>query len=322
MIGGLHDAQLPAGPQAQALFDLWLLLLVVCTLVFFAVMTALALALRRAPRATSQTAPDMGSLTQAEPRIAWPVGIAVAVSGLLLFGLLVASIVTDYAIARLPLADALHIELTGHDWWWEARYDDADPARVFTTANELHVPVARPVIVTLRSEDVIHSFWVPSLHGKKDLIPGRESTISFRADRAGVYRGQCAEYCGYQHANMALYVIADAPVDYERWVARQREPAAPPASPEQQRGLEVFVATSCAMCHAIAGTRAQARHAPDLTHVAGRMTLAAGTLENNPGTRAAWILDPQHVKPGANMPPSALAPADLAAVNAFLGSLR
>jgi len=146
----MHDAQLPAGPQAQALFDLWLLLLVVCTLVFIAVMTALALALRRAPRATSQTAPDMRSLAQAEPRIAWPVGIAIAVSGLLLFGLLVASIFTDYAIARLPLADALHIELTGHDWWWEARYRSDTPSRGFATANDIVIPAGVPIQCTFQ----------------------------------------------------------------------------------------------------------------------------------------------------------------------------
>jgi cytochrome c oxidase subunit 2 len=322
MIGALHDVQMPAGPQAQALFDLWLLLLVVCTLVFVAVMTALVMALRRASRAASEAAPDVSSLDRREPHIAWPVGIASGVSAFLLLGLLVASIFTDRAVARLPLADALHIELTGHDWWWEARYDDADPSRVFITANELHVPVGRPVIVTLRAADVIHSFWVPSLHGKKDLIPGRVASVAFRADRAGVYRGQCAEFCGYQHAKMALYVIADEAGDYERWATRQREPAPAPVNAEEQRGRDLFVSGTCAMCHAVAGTRAQARHAPDLTHVASRMTLAAGAIENTPQARAAWILDPQRIKPGANMPAHALAPADLAAINAFLGSLQ
>ena len=312
----------PTGPQAQAVFDLWIVLIAVCTLVFVAVMAALVLALRRAPKAVPGTAPDLSSVGAREPALVRRVGAAVAVSGALLVGLLVASFLTDRAIARMPLADALHIELTGHQWWWEARYDDANPSRVFTTANELHVPVGRPVILTLRATDVIHSFWVPTLHGKKDLIPGQEATISFRADRAGIYRGPCAEYCGYQHAHMTLYVFADAAADYERWAARQREPAQPPAGDEERRGLAVFLGGSCAMCHAIGGTLAQARHAPDLTHVASRVTLAAGVIANNAATRAAWILDPQRIKPGVNMPPNALAPQDLAALNAYLGSLR
>jgi cytochrome c oxidase subunit II len=322
MIGGLHDVQLPGGVQAEAIFHLWLVMLAVCVLVFVAVMAALGLALWRAPRATRATPADVSSLMQAEPGVARSVVAGLIVSVVLLVGLLAASVFTDRAIARMPLANALHIELTAHQWWWEARYDDPEPSRIFMTANELHVPVGRPVIVTLRADDVIHSFWVPSLHGKKDLIPGRESSVSFRADRAGVYRGQCAEYCGYQHANMTLYVMADEPADYEGWAARQREPASTPVDAQQKRGLQLFVGTTCAMCHAIAGTRAQARHAPDLTHVASRMTLAAGTIENNAGSRAAWILDPQRIKPGAKMPPEALAPQDLAAINAFLGSLR
>jgi cytochrome c oxidase subunit II len=321
MIGGLHDVQLPGGVQAEAIFHLWLVMLAVCVLVFVAVMAALGLALWRAPRATRATPADVSSLMQAEPRVARSVVAGLIVSVVLLVGLLAASVFTDRAIARMPLANALHIELTAHQWWWEARYDDPEPSRIFMTANELHVPVGRPVIVTLRADDVIHSFWVPSLHGKKDLIPGRESSVSFRADRAGVYRGQCAEYCGYQHAHMVLYVVAEAPDVYERWAAQQRKPAVAPVNDEQARGRDLFVAKSCAMCHAINGTSAQARNAPDLTHVASRMTIGAGTLENSMSARAAWILDPQQFKPGAKMPGENLAPEELAALNAYLGSL-
>ena len=321
MIGGLHDVQMPAGAQAQAIVDLWYWLLPICTLVFVAVMVALGLALRRAPRVAEDAAPDVSSLWQREPGVVRAVWAAVAVSTVLLLALLAASVFTDRAIAQLPLANALHIELTGYQWWWEARYDDADPSRIFTTANELHVPVGRPVIVSLAAADVIHSFWVPSLHGKKDLIPGRDATMSFRADRPGIYRGQCAEYCGYQHAHRVLYVIADAPEDYARWAVQQRKPAPAPVTAEQARGRDLFVAKSCAMCHAINGTPAQARNAPDLTHVASRMTIGAGTLENSASTRAAWILDPQQFKPGTNMPAESLAPEELAALNAYLGSL-
>ena len=321
MIESAHDALLPAGPQAVALANLWWVLLAACVLVFVAVMAALAWALWRAPRVMTASAPDTPQRA-GEARMRRWVGAAVVVSGMLLLLLLAASAFTDRALAGLPLGDAVHIELTGHQFWWEARYDDADPSRIFTTANELHVPVGRPVLLTLRASDVIHSFWVPSLHGKKDLIPGRESTFAFRADRAGIYRGQCAEFCGWQHANMALLVIADEPGAYEQWASAQRAPAAAPASDEERRGRELFATSTCAMCHAVAGTLAQGRRAPDLTHVASRLTIAAGTLPNTAATRAAWILDPQQFKPGVNMPPHEFAPQDLAALGAFLGSLR
>lgn len=322
MIEALHDVQVPAGVQALATYHLWLLLLGVCTIVFIAVMIALALALRRGTRAGGETRPAVELLERREPAVARVVEIGVAVCTLLLLGLLVASIYTSRALARLPLADARHIELTAHQYWWEARYDDAEPSRVFTTANELHVPVGRPVILTLRASDVIHSFWVPSLAGKKDLIPGREATIAFRADQAGVYRGQCAEFCGFQHANMALFVIADEPVAWERWAERQRAPAAAPRNAEEARGRVLFETGTCAMCHAVAGTRAGGRHAPDLTHVASRLTLAAGAIPNDIAARAAWILDPQAIKPGVNMPATKLSPQDMAALTAFVGSLQ
>jgi cytochrome c oxidase subunit II len=259
MTGGLHDVLAPAGPQAAALAHLWWITLAVCGLVFVALMAALAWAVGRAPRATEETVPDVALIDRSEPRVRRWVIRGVAVSTVLLLGLLVASLLTDRALARLPRADAVTIELTAHQYWWEARYDGAEPSRMFTTANELHVPVGRPVVLTLRSADVIHSFWVPSLHGKKDLIPGRESTLAFRADRAGVYRGQCAEFCGFQHANMLLDVVADEAADYDRWAEAQRRPAAVPAGDEARRGMELVVGSTCAMCHTVAGTRAQGR---------------------------------------------------------------
>jgi cytochrome c oxidase subunit 2 len=322
MIEALHDVQAPMGPQAGALFDLWLLMLVACVLVFVLVMAALALSLRRAPRGSVTTSPDMAAHPRLEAKLRRAVGWATAASTVLLLGLLVASFLTDRAIARLPLADALHIELVAHQFWWEARYHPGDPALAFSTANELHVPVGRPVLLTLSADDVIHSFWVPSLHGKKDLIPGRESTFAFRADKSGVYRGQCAEFCGYQHAHMALFVLADEPVDYERWAAAQREPAPEPASPVERRGHDLVVGTTCGMCHAIGGTPLRGRRAPDLTHVASRMTLGAGTIATSESSLADWVADPQRLKPGVNMPPHAFEAHDLAAIGAYLASLK
>ena len=322
MIEALHDVRIPGGIQAQAVYHLWLILLAVCTVVFVGVMAALALALRRAPRAGHDTPPAVEWPERSEPAIARAVRIGVALSTVLLLGLLGASVYTSWALARLPLANALHIELTAHQWWWEARYDDPEPSRLFVGANELHIPVGRPVLLTLRASDVIHSFWVPSLVGKKDLIPGRDATVMFRADRSGVYRGQCAEFCGYQHAKMALFVIADEPQSWQRWADRQRAPAPAPRTTQEARGRELFERGTCAMCHAVDGTLAGGRQAPDLTHVASRMTLAAGALPNDAAARAAWIVDPQAFKPGAHMPATALSPQDAGAIAAFLESLQ
>jgi len=321
-MNGIHDVRTPAGPQAAALFDLWNVMLVTCTVVLVAIIVVLAVAVWRAPRATEQTSPDAADHPRKDAMLRRSVGTAIAVSSVLLFVLLFASLIADRAIATLPLTDAVRIDLIGHQFWWEARYDPRDPALAFTTANELHVPIGRPVLMSLRADDVIHSFWVPNLAGKKDLIPGRESTIAFRADLPGVYRGQCAEFCGYQHAHMALIVVADAPADFERWLAVQRQPATEPSTAQQWRGRDLVEHGSCAMCHTIAGTGAKGRRAPDLTHVGSRSWLGAGTLENTAASRAHWIADPQHYKPGVDMPPLAAAPADLVALSAYLGSLQ
>ena len=182
--------------------------------------------------------------------------------------------------------------------------------------------VGRVVRFDLASHDVIHSFWIPTLQGKRDLVPGEASSTTLRPDHAGTYYGQCAEYCGYQHAKMVIFVIADAPADYDRWADGQRKPATTPANDEERRGQELFVGSTCAMCHTVGGTRAQGRRAPDLTHIASRLTIAAGIMPNNAGTRAAWIADPHQFKPGVNMPAHSFAPQDMAAINAYLESLQ
>ena len=321
-MNGIHDVLAPAGPQAHALYELWNAMLVACTIVFVLTIAALAIGVWRAPRASERATPDLDGHPRTEATLRRTVGWGVAGSSLLLVVLLVASFMADRALSALPLADAVHIDLVGHRFWWEAHYEANAPEETFAVANELHVPVGRPVLVTLRADDVIHSFWVPSLSGKKDLIPGRTSTIALRADRAGTYRGQCAEFCGYQHAQMALVVVADPPADFERWRALQRTPAAEPTTAQQRRGLELVEETSCAMCHAIVGTRARGRRAPDLTHVAGRGWLGAGAVENTAKLRPEWIANAQKFKPGVDMPPLDLAPDDLAAISAYLGTLR
>jgi cytochrome c oxidase subunit II len=317
-----QNALEPHGVQALAIHDLWRLTLLVCTLVFAAVLAAFLYAIWRAPRSKEQTAPDVSALDQSEPRLRRPVVIGVAVSTVLLIVLIVADFVTERRLAHLPLKDAVRIEVTGHLWWWGVRYLDDEPSRMFNTANEIHVPAGKPVILKLNSADVIHSFWAPSLHGKKDLIPGRTSLLHFRADKPGVYRGQCAEFCGFEHALMAFTVVADPPDVYEAWAARQRQPAPAPATELQKQGLAVFMRSTCAMCHAIAGTEAGARLGPDLTHLASRGMIASGTLPNTKQYLAAWILDPQRFKKGANMPPTPLSAQELNALLAYLETLK
>jgi cytochrome c oxidase subunit 2 len=312
----------PAGVQAALIADLWWLTIAICAAVFVAVLVALFVALRRAPRGDEDSPPDLAPLQAAEPGPRRAVAASVAVTVVLLLVLLGASAMTDRALQRMPLEGALQLEVIANQWWWDVRYDDPHPSRKFATANELVVPVGRPVIARLKATDVIHSFWVPNLHGKKDLIPGMETTIHFRADQPGIYRGQCAEFCGLQHAYMAFVVKAVSEPEFERWAEAQRAPAAEPGDERARRGRELFLSGSCMLCHAIQGTTAQARKAPDLTHVAGRDTLAAGRLANTPENMKSWIADPQKLKPGVNMPAHPMAPQDLDALAAYLGGLR
>jgi cytochrome c oxidase subunit 2 len=317
-----HSALDAMGPQAAHIRDLWDVFLAACTVVFVAILLVLLYVLWRAPRGGNATPPDLASVDQPEPGPRRNVTRAVAASTLALLVLVVASVFTDRALARLSLSDAVNIEVTAHQWWWTARYLNGGPSDIFVTANELHVPVGRPVVVNLKADDVIHSLWVPNLAGKKDLIPGRSALMQFRADQPGVFRGQCAEFCGVQHAMMGLLVIAEPPQQYQAWAQSQRSPAAEPQGADAVRGKALFQAASCAMCHAIQGTLANAQRAPDLTHLASRRTLAAGTLPNTPQDLASWISDPQKHKPGTNMPATPLSKEDLQALVAYLGALK
>jgi cytochrome c oxidase subunit 2 len=213
------------------------------------------------------------------------------------------------------------IEVIGHQWWWEVRYDDGTGNEV-VTANEIHVPVGTPVELRLRTADVIHSFWVPELMPKTDLLPDRINRTWLTADEPGTYRGQCAEYCGLQHAHMAFSVVAEPRADYEKWLTEQAADADAPLGEEEQRGLEVFTSTACATCHTIRGTGADGDVGPDLTHVGSRDRIAAGALPNDTGHMAGWVANSQTVKPGNLMPPQRLSPDDLRAVVAYLQSLE
>jgi cytochrome c oxidase subunit II len=319
---GLHDALQAMGPQAGHIVDLWRIFLWICTVVFALVMAALVLALWRAPRIHLQEPPDLRMVNRPEPGPRRSVTAAVAATIVGLMALIAASVFTDRALARLPLKDAVNIEVVAHQWWWTVKYVDGSVNETFETANEIHVPVGRPVVVKLNSDDVIHSLWIPSLAGKRDLIPGRTATMTFRADKPGLYRGQCAEFCGFQHAFMAFDVHAHAPAEYDAWRKAQLTPPTEPTDALAQRGKSLFQSIQCAMCHAVQGTIAQARRAPDLTHLASRRTIAAGTLPNTPANLASWITDPHRHKPGVNMPANPMSSDDLAALVAYLGTLK
>jgi cytochrome c oxidase subunit II len=318
----VHNALDAMGPQAGHFVDLWRIFMIACGAVFAAILLALLYVLRRTPRAGNETPPDLSTVNQAEPGPQRNVTRAVAVSVLALMALIVASVFTDRALAKLSLADAVNIELTAHQWWWSARYMNDGPSEIFVTANELHIPVGKPVLISLNAGDVIHSLWVPNLGGKKDLIPGRSSVLQLRADQPGIYRGQCAEFCGLQHALMGLLVIADPPAQYQAWVQAQRTPPPEPRDAKAMRGKSLFQSVSCVMCHSIQGTIAGAQLGPDLTHVASRQTLAAGTLRNTPQELGSWIRNPQVHKPGTNMPATPLSQDDLDALVAYLGGLQ
>ena len=225
-------------------------------------------------------------------------------------------------MAQSAEAPAIEVEVTANQWWWDVRYMSTDPSRIIRTANELHLPVGVPVHITLKSNDVIHSFWIPNLHGKKDLMPGRTATIQFRADKPGTYQGVCAEYCGLQHAYMAFDVVALPPERFDAWAEAQRKPAPEPADALTRRGHELFLTGSCMLCHAVQGTSANARVAPNLTHIASRAHLGAGILRNTPEALAAWITDAQKIKAGVNMPAHILPGDDLNALVAYLRTLQ
>lgn len=309
-----HSVLRPAGVQAANIHSLWQLTLWVCMGVFAAILLVLVVVLAR-PHRRSTTA----GAQRASRR--W-VAVASITSAVLLVALLVADVATGRALSRLPTSDALRIEMTAQQWWWQARYLDAAGAPEFTVAGDLHLPVGRPVVIALKSTDVIHTFWVPSLHGKKDMLPGRSTELALRADRPGTYRGACAEFCGLQHALMAFSVTVQPPDEYEAWRAAQAAPAGAPATVEAQRGRALFESLNCAGCHTVRGTPAQGTLGPDLTHVGSRPMLAAGTVPRTREHLAAWIVDPQSLKPGSTMPASRLDPKQVSELVAYLEGLR
>ena len=320
------------GPQSSAmgngvesaligrLFDAFLW---VAVAVYLFVLAYLALAARRG-RLNRQH----GDGIQGEPpggaEPGWHLGLVTfaGVTALILFGLALATWFTDRAIARSAAGKSISVEVIGHQWWWEVRYHDPVAGRELRTANELVIPAGANVKVSLSSPDVIHSLWIPNLAGKQDLIPGRTSDLNLKVPRPGEFRAQCAEFCGLQHAKMALPVSVKGPADFAGWYNAGLAAPPIPTGGLAFAGYSLFIGRQCASCHNIAGTPASGQVAPDLSHIASRKTIAAGALPMSTANLDRWIADPQGVKPGNQMPQVPLTDAERGAVVAYLETLK
>ncbi len=299
-----------AGSGARETLSVWWLMFWLGTAVFVVVLALLWYAVTRA------TNPDESTSTRTRTRMVLIGGVIVPVIIIaIVFAFSTRGLV---AIGDLRGDDHVTIDIVAHQFWWEVAYPDEG----FVTANEIHIPVGESVDVRLTSEDVIHSFWVPSLHGKIDVMPGHTTSITLKAEEAGTFRGQCAQFCGVQHANMAFLVIAQESDEFQEWAAHQAEPAA--VVPEDEaivRGQDVYMSSMCVYCHTIRGTASSGTLGPDLTHLNSRETIGAGILENNRGNLAGWIVDPQEIKPGNHMPGITLSGEDLDDLLDYLESL-
>lgn len=297
----------PSGPAARRIDDLWVFMLIAGTAVFIFVAVVLTLALTKRRRQESSDGVRTGI---------WLVGSSLF-TAVVITAVLVATLATMRDTPEDGSGADLVVEVTGHRWWWEVAYPDHE----VVTANEVHIPAGAEVFLQLRSADVIHSFWVPELAGKKDLLPDEHTSLVIEADRPGTYRGQCAEFCGLQHANMGVIVEASEPDAFQQWLDQQQETAAAPTTDLRRRGAEVFATAGCGECHTIRGTEADGTGGPDLTHLASRRTLAAGALRNTTADLSAWIEDPHAYKEGVLMEPAGLAHAELEALVAYLEGL-
>lgn len=305
-----------AGPAARPTMYLgWALAaLVTAVMVIVAALLVVGVAKRRAPAANDRLPPDAGGMQ-------W-IYIGTGISAVALFGALVYMLVTLDSVAAPSRPPALTVSVTAYDWWWKVDYrDPANPARDFATANEIHIPVGEPVKIELRSADVIHAFWVPQLAGKTQTIPGRLNEQWIEADAPGVYRGQCSQFCGAQHAHMAFEVVAEDRAAFDAWWSAQAAPHAAATSTAARAGARLFEAR-CAGCHTVRGTPSAGAQAPDLTHLGSRRLIAAGALSNTPEHQLDWIRHAQRIKPDGLMPSIALNAQEAEALSAYLATLQ
>lgn len=309
-VPGWQSALSPKGPHAAEVLNLSWVLFIGAGLILLLVILLTLLGIRGSSRWRGRLA---GNRLILGGGVLFPL---VALSALLSYGL---SITRHLMAGSEP---AIRIQVIGERWWWRVHYLDEQGRVLLRTTNEIRIPAGEPVVFLLQSADVIHSFWVPSLAGKLDMIPGHTNRLRLEASEPGVLRGLCAEYCGAQHARMAFYLVAVTPDEFQDWLRQQRQPARQPLDPVLQRGLRVFQERNCGLCHRIQGTRAQGDIGPDLTHVGSRLSIGAGLKPTNAGTLAGWISSSQHLKPGNLMPAYSLPSQDLTALAAYLDSLK
>jgi len=323
-LGGCSGIQTSLGGEGAdgaSFIRLFALFLIVCGVMYTLVIAALVAALARR-RASQRLTVEGGAHHQSSPLlrpalIAWAALVAIG-----LIGLTLASFLADRSAAARARDPQLTIKVIANQWWWDVIYTFGDASRTVHTANELHLPVGVEAELQLQSSDVIHSFWVPNLAGKQDLIPGRTTDLQLLPRKIGLYRGQCAEFCGTQHANMALVVTVESQADFSRWLEAQRRPAFAPSTPLELAGYRYVTTRECSSCHNITGTPAGGQIGPDLTHIASRRTIGAGTLPMNRGNLYGWVADPQSQKPGNRMPTIGLDPNELHAIVAYLERLK
>jgi cytochrome c oxidase subunit II len=312
---GRQSTLSPHSPDAQGIAVLWWWMLGIAAVVFFGAVALLLVGWFRRDR---PGLPFIGERENVNTGLVVTFGMVIPVIVLVaLFGVADLWLVQKTAPPAQG-STAMTIRVIGHQWFWEVRY----PGTKAVTANEIHIPARTRVQVVATTDDVIHSFWVPELNRKVDMIPGQENRVLLYANQPGVYRGQCAEFCGLEHAHMAMKVFAQPPKAFHAWLRGQERPAAKPVTAEQRSGQRIFLANACSSCHTIRGTSAQGTIGPDLTHVAGRTTLAAVTIPNTPRALERWIKDPQHIKPGNKMPGLDLSDSDFRALRAYLERLR
>lgn len=300
----------PAGPVAARITGWWWLMFGIAAVVLFLVVALLLVGLLRRRQEYGEP--------HDRPWLTFVVLAGAVTPAVVLSSMMGLNLYSEHLVARGVEASDLTIEVIGHRWWWEFRYPEAG----VVTANELHIPAGRPVRLELTSVDVIHSFWVPTLSGKLDLIPGQTNVLELAASQVGTQRGQCAEFCGLQHANMAFLVFSEPESTFQAWLERQAQPAPIPATQRQLEGQQAFEGSACVYCHTVRGTNASGTVGPDLTHIASRATLGAATLTNTPGHLAGWIVNSQAIKPGNMMPPMILEPDALQALMAYLATLE
>ena len=319
---GRHHMLHAAAPQAGHIEWLYWLIFWVLFAVFVLMIGAFMVGGAKTRVVADVPLPILEKDEEKEHRAGWAVGAAIGITVITLFVILVVSVVTGKRVEGLTSKKPVTIQIIGHQWWWEVTYPNPQADQTVTTANEIHVPIGTPIVVMTNSKDVIHSFWAPSITGKRDLLPGYSSAFWFQIDKAGIYHGQCAEFCGLQHAHMGFSIVAESVDDFQSWQQQQLKAATEPSTAEALQGRQVFLTHACLMCHTIRGTDAGSHVGPDLTHVASRNMIAAETLPNTTGALAGWVVDPQRIKPGTQMSPNSLAPDDLQAVVAYLQTLH